>query len=91
MRRLVPLLVLAAALAIGFGAAALEPASRPPAIRALLRTDAPVIALLHARVIDGTGAPAREDQTLVIADGKIRAVGPSAVWRPRGRWRPHSR
>ena len=79
MRRLVPLLVLAAALAIGFGAAALEPVSRPPAIRALIRTDAPVIALRHARVIDGTGAPPKEDQTLVIADGKIRAVGPSAA------------
>jgi len=78
MRRLVPLLVLAAALAIGFAAAAVEPASRPPAIRALIRTDAPVIALRHARVIDGTGGPAREDQTVVIADGKIRAVGPSA-------------
>ena len=78
MRRLVPLLVLAAALAIGFAAAAVEPPSRPPAIRALIRTEAPVIALRHARVIDGTGGPAREDQTVVIADGKIRAVGPSA-------------
>lgn len=38
---------------------------------------APVIALTHVRVIDGTGAPAKDDQTIVIADGKIQAVGPS--------------
>ena len=36
---------------------------------------APVLALTHVRVIDGTGAPAKENQTLVIADGKIQAVG----------------
>jgi enamidase len=28
-------------------------------------------------VIDGTGAPAREDQTLIIRDGRIAAVGAS--------------
>jgi hypothetical protein len=36
---------------------------------------APVLALTHVRMIDGTGAPAKENQTLVIADGKIQAVG----------------
>jgi hypothetical protein len=36
---------------------------------------APVLALTHVRVIDGTGAAAKENQTLVIADGKIQAVG----------------
>ena len=41
-------------------------------------TNAPVIALVNARVIDGTGAPARAGQTLVIARGMIRAVGDSA-------------
>jgi imidazolonepropionase-like amidohydrolase len=39
-----------------------------------IRTDAPVIALTHVRVIDGTGAAAREDQTIVIADGKIQSI-----------------
>ncbi|MFI5178487.1 MAG: amidohydrolase family protein, partial [Vicinamibacterales bacterium] len=39
---------------------------------------APVIALTHARVIDGTGAPARENQTLVIRDGNIAALGDDA-------------
>jgi imidazolonepropionase-like amidohydrolase len=32
----------------------------------------PVIAFTHARVVDGTGSPAREDQLVVIDHGKIR-------------------
>jgi enamidase len=48
------------------------------AVRAFVSVDAPVIALTHARVIDGTGAPPREDQTLVIRDGAIAAIGPTA-------------
>jgi imidazolonepropionase-like amidohydrolase len=43
--------------------------------RAFVSVDAPLIALTHARVIDGTGAPARPDQTVVISNGKIQAVG----------------
>src|SRR5687767_4541270 len=42
-----------------------------------IRYDAPVIALTNVRVIDGTGAPARENQTIVIRDGKIEWVGPA--------------
>jgi imidazolonepropionase-like amidohydrolase len=48
-------------------------------VRAFVKEDAPVIALTHVRVIDGTGAAAREDQTLVIADGKIAALGDGAA------------
>src|SRR5262245_52951527 len=43
-----------------------------------VKVNAPVVALTHVRVIDGTGAPARADQTVVIKDGAIAAVGPSA-------------
>jgi imidazolonepropionase-like amidohydrolase len=39
-----------------------------------IRVDAPVIALTHVRVIDGTGAAPLEDQTVVIIDGKIQSV-----------------
>jgi len=39
--------------------------------------DARVVALTHIRAIDGTGAPAREDQTLLIEAGKILALGRS--------------
>jgi imidazolonepropionase-like amidohydrolase len=35
----------------------------------------PVVALTHVRVVDGTGAAPMEDQTVVLRDGKIAAVG----------------
>jgi imidazolonepropionase-like amidohydrolase len=40
---------------------------------------APVVALTHARVIDGLGHPALENQTLVLRDGKIAALTPDAA------------
>ncbi|HUO99903.1 MAG TPA: amidohydrolase family protein [Gemmatimonadota bacterium] len=40
--------------------------------------DAPVVALTHVQVVDGTGAPPMADQTIVIDDGRIVAVGPAA-------------
>src|SRR5277367_62775 len=49
-----------------------------PAVSAFVREDAQVVALTHVRVVDGTGDVARTDQTLVIADGKIVALGDSA-------------
>src|SRR5579859_2281018 len=39
--------------------------------------DTPVFVLDHVRVIDGTGAPANEDQAVVIANGKIQSIGPA--------------
>ncbi len=45
-----------------------------PEVRKYIKTDAPVIALEHVRVIDGTGAAAREDQTIVLNKGKIESV-----------------
>ena len=49
--------------------------------RQFIRTDARIIALTHVRVIDGTGAPAKDDQMIVISDGKIQSVEPSATAR----------
>ena len=43
-----------------------------------IRVDAPLVALVHVRVIDGTGAEPLEDQTIVIDEGKIKSIGPSA-------------
>jgi imidazolonepropionase-like amidohydrolase len=40
---------------------------------------APVVALTHVRVVDGTGAPAREEQTVLLRDGRIAAVGPAVA------------
>jgi imidazolonepropionase-like amidohydrolase len=48
-----------------------------PGVQPFIAVDAPVIALEHVRVIDGTGAVPREDQTIVVAQGKIRDVGPT--------------
>ena len=49
------------------------------AIRPFVKVDAPLVALTHARVIDGTGAPAREDQTVIIRDGVIASIVNSAT------------
>lgn len=38
----------------------------------------PVVVLSHVTVIDGTGAPPRQDQTIVIRDGRIAEVGAAA-------------
>ena len=50
-----------------------------PDVREYLKFDAPVIAIAHARVIDGTGAAARSDQTILIRDGKIESVGAASI------------
>jgi len=55
--------------------------TRPPlsnAVRAYVSIDAPLIALTHARVIDGTGAAPRENQTLILNNGVITTIGSSA-------------
>ena len=41
-----------------------------------ISVDTPVFVLDHVRVIDGTGTQAKEDQAIVIANGKIRFIGP---------------
>src|SRR5438128_8939243 len=48
------------------------------AVKDFVRVDVPLVALEHVRVIDGTGAPSAEDQTVVIQNGRIRALGSSA-------------
>src|SRR5215472_3754686 len=50
-----------------------------PEVRKYIKTDAPLIALEHVRVIDGTGAAAREDQTVVLNKGKIESLGGSST------------
>ena len=40
-----------------------------------VRVHSHTVAIEHVRVIDGTGAPARPDQTIVISAGKIAAIG----------------
>jgi imidazolonepropionase-like amidohydrolase len=49
-----------------------------PQVRGFVKVDAPVVALTHVRVIDGTGEAARDDQTVVISKGKIESIGDAA-------------
>ncbi|MEQ1757311.1 MAG: amidohydrolase family protein [Vicinamibacterales bacterium] len=82
--------VLTAALAVLL---ALAPGRRPltaqavltPGVAMFATVRAPIVALEHVRVIDGTGAAAREDQTVLMVDGRIAGVGASGrVPIPRG-------
>ena len=41
-----------------------------------VKVDAATVVLNHVRVIDGTGRAATEDMRIVIAGGKITAIGP---------------
>ena len=43
--------------------------------------NAPVVALTHARVVDGTGVAALADQTIIVRGARIEAIGPSASTR----------
>jgi enamidase len=74
MRARLLLLPLLAALP---AAASAQTTARPADVRQFISVDAPITALTHARVIDGTGATARDGQTIVIERGLIRAVGDS--------------
>jgi imidazolonepropionase-like amidohydrolase len=60
------------------GVLAQTPPAAPPTAKdeaiPLLR-DAAAIVLTHARVIDGTGAPVTENQSIVIEGGKIQGIG----------------
>ncbi|HUX44841.1 MAG TPA: amidohydrolase family protein [Terracidiphilus sp.] len=51
----------------------------PSPLAPYIAVDAPVVALEHVEVIDGTGGPAKADQTIVLDHGKILSVGPAAT------------
>jgi imidazolonepropionase-like amidohydrolase len=52
-----------------------------PEVREFVSVQSPVVALTHARVIDGTGTPALTDQTIVISGGRIQSLGASSTAR----------
>lgn len=69
-----------AMLALALAAAAplaAHPPDTDPQIAPFLYADAPVYALVHARVIDGTGAAPQDDRTVLVRDGRIEAIGAS--------------
>src|SRR5689334_22653329 len=53
---------------LGFVVTSSLAAQRPNlsnAARAFVAVDAPLVALTHVRLVDGTGAPAKDDQTIL--------------------------
>src|SRR5580765_8437966 len=78
-------------LTLFFSAAAVAVVSTQPqpqfsdTVRGFIKVDAPVLSLTNVRVIDGTGAPARTGQTIVIKGGSISEMGDAArVHAPEG-------
>jgi len=66
--------------ALLFGAVATTAISQErPALSSVTKSfvavDARMTALVHVRVIDGTGAPAQADQTILIENGTIKEIG----------------
>src|SRR5688500_12929370 len=51
----------------------------PTDLQQFIRVNAPMTALTNVRVIDGTGAAPLENQTILIENGKISMVGPTAA------------
>jgi len=44
-----------------------------------VRKMAPIVALTHVRIVDGTGKAGSDDQTLIIENGRVSAVGAAAT------------
>lgn len=68
-------------LALLFAPLAVEASMRPEpgeAVREYIAHDEDVIALVGASVIDGSGAPLRRDQTVILREGLIESVSPAA-------------
>ena len=57
--------------------AASAQAQLPPDVAPFVSVNAPVIILNHVRVIDGTGAAPKENQAVVITNGRIESIGPA--------------
>lgn len=55
-----------------------QPSPLAAALTPFVSVDAPTVALTHVRVVDGTGAPALSDQTLILEGRRIGSIGPFA-------------
>src|ERR1700733_13119015 len=66
-------------------ASSLAQTQKTPDVAEFVSVAAPVVVLYHVRVVDGTGAAAKDDQAIVIANGKIQSIGPAtSVQIPQG-------
>ncbi len=48
-------------------------------VKPFIMETSPEIALTHARLIDGTGAPTKEDYTVIVRNGRIVDIGPDST------------
>src|SRR5882672_5241283 len=78
-RRVLLAIMMAALAPIAIGAQNFATLADP--VKAFVSVPETSIALTHVRVVDGTGTPPREDQTIVIQNGKITAVTPASAAR----------
>ncbi len=86
MRPLSMLLLAGALTALSMSAAAQDMDDAPPPPPTKQNADAkfvaysqPVLAFTHTEIVDGTGTAAKFDQTLIVKDGRIAALGSSAT------------
>jgi len=63
-------------------AGCLDKTSFSAEVKKYISVSAPTVVLAHVKLIDGTGAPARDDQSIVVASGKIQSLGPAASVHP---------
>jgi imidazolonepropionase-like amidohydrolase len=64
--------------------AAIQQSPRPQALQEFVAVEAPVVVLRGVTVIDGTGGPARSNQTVIIRGERIAEVGDASRVTPPG-------
>ena len=75
---------ISAAIALALFAPAITAQTLSPDVRAFVRVDTSIFALTHVRVIDGTGAAARDDATIIVVRGKVDRIGGAGTAIPAG-------
>jgi imidazolonepropionase-like amidohydrolase len=84
IRALTTLVALAVCTSVGAAPVLAPPPELGPDVRQFVQIPAGQIAITHLRVIDGTGAPPLDDQTLLLDGSRIAAVQPSSARIPDG-------
>lgn len=51
----------------------------PAAVQPFVSVNAAVVALMHVQLVEGTGLPARADQTVILRGSTIESIGPFAA------------
>lgn len=67
-------IVMLVLLSLAYGALA----QAPPQNQEFVRVNAKIVVLKNVRIIDGTGAEPKEDQTIILIGDRIGSIGPSA-------------